>query len=170
MKFSSRGSEHILSGIWPENLLSATLRCSRLFMFPIDSGKLPTSPFLLTSKTVSFVSNPISSGKQPLRPEFIRIISLRVPAIFPIPGGRHPRRLLFARTKTETVEFPRFFGSVSLKSLLFMNRASSFLSKRSSGTSPANLLYRRSRNLSVGRQRTTEGNSPERRLLLTSSS
>lgn len=78
--------------------------------------------------------------------------------------------LLLAKTRTETGELPMFSGKENLKSLLLMNRASSFKSNREEGRSPLNLLNRMSRNLRAGRERITEGNSPEKSLLLISSS
>ncbi|KAJ8429421.1 hypothetical protein Cgig2_015710 [Carnegiea gigantea] len=59
------------------------------------------------SKTVARERNPTSEGKQALSPTSMRIISSRVGPIFPIPGGKHPGRWLWARTVTEAGEFPR---------------------------------------------------------------
>jgi len=160
----------MLAGIAPVRLLCATFNCSKLFICPILSGNVPTNILLLTSNTVTSFNNPISVGKQPFNPTFNRIIWFRVPAIFPILGGKHPLIWLFARTTTDTGELPKFFGNDDLNLLLFTNSASSLKSKRLEGISPSNMLNRISRNLSDGSLSTTYGNTPDKRLLLTSSS
>lgn len=160
----------MVSGISPDSLLWATFSCSNLFISPIVSGNGPTNSFELTSKTVTFFNSPISGDKQPFKPAFVIMSSLSVFAIFDKLDGRQPLRLLFANTITETGEFPIFPGRDDLNLLLLTNIASSFKSKRPVGMSPSNSLYRMSRNLSEGRQRTTEGNWPLNRLLLISSS
>nr|GMD75616.1 hypothetical protein CR513_35146 [Ipomoea batatas] len=116
----------MLAGISPESLLCATLSCSSFLSFPMDSGRLPTRLLKLTSNTFSSFRSPISSGKHAPKLTFIRIISLRVFRILAMLGGRHPRRLLFAKTRTETGEFPKFLGNVTVKLLWFTKRASSF--------------------------------------------
>lgn len=170
MKFSKLGKEHMVPGISPDNLLWATLSCSKLVISPIASGNVPTSSLKLTSNTVTFFSNPISGDKQPFKPAFVIMSSFNVFAIFDKLDGRQPLRLLFANTTTETGEFPIFSGRDDLNLLLLTNMASSFKSKRSFGMAPSNSLYLMSRNLSDGRQRTTDGNWPTNRLLLISSS
>ncbi|GER36123.1 receptor like protein 1 [Striga asiatica] len=84
--------------------------------------------------------------------------------------GIHPPRLLFARTKTETGEFPRFSGIPNRNRLSFRKRASSFLSNNSLGTPPSKSLNLRSRNFSDGMERTILGKPPTNRLLLRSNS
>jgi hypothetical protein len=150
VKFSNLGNKHILGGITPDNLLCATFNCSKLFIFPIDSGKGPTSSLELTSNTVTLSNKPISEGTQPFNPLFIRIISFKVSFIFDKLEGKQPLRLLFAKTITETGELPMFSGKEVWNLLLLMNKASSFKSKRHEGMLPWNSLNRISRNLSEG--------------------
>lgn len=140
----------MLAGISPESLLCATFSCSKLLIPPIDSGNVPTNILSLTSNTVASFNNPISVGKQPFSPIFNRIISFRVPPMFPMLDGKHPLTWLFARTTTDTGELPKFFGNADLKLLLFTNNASSLKSKSLDGISPSNLLKRMSRNLRDG--------------------
>lgn len=139
-------------------------------MSPIDSGSEPTSLLELTSKTVNWFINPISDGKQPVNPIFVRIISSRFPAIFVKLEGKQLLKLLFANTMTETGDLPKFLGMDDWNLLLLMKSASRFLSKSLEGILPLNSLYLISRNLSEGRESTTEGNLPLNWLLLTSSS
>jgi hypothetical protein len=160
----------MLAGISPDNSLCATFNSSKLSIFPIDSGKGPTSMLKLTSNTVTLFNNPISEGTHPLNPLFFMIISFNVFLMFDKVEGRQPLRLLFAKTITETGELPMFSGNDDWNLLSLMNRASRFMSKRRDGMSPWNPLNRISRNLSEGRQRRIEGNCPENRLLLISSS
>lgn len=75
--------------------------------------------------------------------------------MFPKLSGKHPWNLLFAKTRTETGEFPILSGNSNENLLLFMKMASRSLSKRALGILPSNSLYRRSRNLSFGKPRTT---------------
>lgn len=159
----------MLAGISPESILCATLSCSRLTISPILSGKGPINSLKLTSKTVKFLSIPISSGKQDLKPLFMRMISSR-PDMLPRLEGTHPWNLLLARTITETGELPKLSGMLNLKRLWLMKMASKSLSKSSFGTVPSNSLNLRSKNLSLGSFRTTSGNLPANRLLLRSSS
>ncbi|KAL2535894.1 Ig kappa chain V-VI region NQ2-6.1 [Forsythia ovata] len=49
-----------------------------------------------------------SEGKQPVILSFIKINSFKVLPIFPMLPGMQPPRLLFAITKIEIGEFPRF--------------------------------------------------------------
>jgi hypothetical protein len=134
------------------------------------SGKEPKSLLLLASKTVTFLSNPISLGKHERKPLFMRITSFRVLDMLTKLVGKHPWNLLFARTITETGELPKLSGNSRANLLWFMNIASRSLSNSSFGKSPSNSLNRRSRYLSFGRSRTTYGNLPAKRLLLRSSS
>jgi len=168
VKFSSRGNEHILLGISPDSLLSATFSCSSFFNSDIDSGSDPTNLLELISKTVKFFNNAISGDKHPVNPEFDKMTSLRDPAIFVRLVGMQPLKLLFARTNTETGEFPMFFGIDDLNLLLLKNNASSFRSNNSDGILPVKLLYLMSRNLSEGIRRRTGGNGPSNWLLLRS--
>lgn len=150
--------------------MCATSSCSRLRILPISFGSGPTSSLKLTSSTVSFLSSPISLGKQDLRPLFMRIISLRVFDMLPMLAGKQPPKRLLARTITETGEFPMLLGISNRNRLLLMKMASRSLSKSADGTVPSNSLNRRSRYLRDGRRSTTSGNFPAKRLLLRSSS
>ncbi|PQQ01638.1 hypothetical protein Pyn_33238 [Prunus yedoensis var. nudiflora] len=67
-------------------------------------------------------------------------------------------------------ELPRVSGMVDVNLLLFKNRASNSLLKSSGGNFPSKSLNLRSRYLRFGICRTTSGNDPTKRLLLTSSS
>ena len=109
-------------------------------------------------------------GKQDLKPLFMRMISLRFFDMLAMLAGRHPPKWLLASTITETGELPRLSGNPEENRLWLMKMASRFLSKSSGGTFPSNSLNRRSRNLREGNRRTTRGNLPAKRLLLTSSS
>lgn len=160
----------MLAGISPDNLLCATLSCSNFFICPIDFGNGPTKLLKLTSKTVTFWNTPKLSLKQPVSPLFIRRICVNVLAILEMLEGTHPRNPLLARTRTDTGEFPRFWGKEDWNLLLLMNKASSFLSKSSVGISPWNSLKRISRNFREGKEKTTDGKFPENLLLLMSSS
>ncbi|KAK3042200.1 hypothetical protein RJ639_001320, partial [Escallonia herrerae] len=115
VKFSNLGNEHILAGISPESLLCATLSCSKLFIPPIDSGRVPTSALELTSNTVKLSNNPISLGKHPLNPTLLRIISFRVLRILAMLGGKQPLKLLLANTKADTFELPKLLGNVEFE-------------------------------------------------------
>jgi len=159
----------MLSGIFPESKLWATLSCSKLTAPPRASGKGPNNWLKLTSNTVKFFNNPISSGKHDLNALFIRIISFRR-FMLPIPAGTQPWKRLLASTITDTGELPKFSGRSNTKRLSLMKMASRSLSKSSLGTVPSNSLNLRSRNLSCGRCSTTSGNFPANRLLLRSSS
>lgn len=170
MKFCNLGSWHILPGITPVNLLCATSSCSKLRTLPIVEGNDPWSWLKLTSNTSTFFKSPIWGGKQPVRLLFKRMISFKVLAILPILPGIQPPRSLFANTKTETGEFPRFFGIPNLNLLSFKNIASKSLSNSLEGTGPSNSLKRRSKYLSEGKERTTLGKFPTNLLLLMSSS
>lgn len=165
-----RGSEQMPPGIFPESMLCAILSCSSFlsrFRFP---GSGPTSSLLLTSSTVNSLSNPISWGKQDLRPLFTRMISFRVLDMFPMLAGRQPPNRLFASTITETGELPKFVGRSKENRLWLMKMASRSLSNSSGGTFPSNSLNLRSRNFREGSRSTTRGNFPANRLLLRSSS
>jgi hypothetical protein len=133
VKFSSLGKTHMPAGISPDSLLCATFNCSKLFIFPTDSGKVPTNMLELTSNTVTPLNNPISEGKHPVNPLFVMIISFNVFLMFDKPEGRQPLRLLFAKTITETGELPMFAGNEHWNLLSLMNKASSFMSKRRGG-------------------------------------
>lgn len=170
MKFCNLGNEHTLAGISPESSLCATFNCSNLFIPSIDSGNVPTNLLPLTSNTVTLPNFPISCGKQPFNPLFEIIISLSVSFIFPKLDGRHPFRLLFAKTTTDTGEFPRFSGNENWNLLSFMKTASSLRSKRREGTLPSNELNLMSKNFNERRHKRTSGNGPDNWLLLTSSS
>lgn len=169
VKFSNLGSAQMLSGIFPESKLCATLSCSMLSNPPKLSGMGPNSWLKLTSKTVRFLSFPISGDRQDLKALFIMMISLRL-VMLPRPEGTHPWNLLLARTMTDTGELPKLSGRSKTNLLWLMKMASKGLSKSSLGTVPSNSLNLRSRNLSVGRSKTTLGNRPANRLLLRSSS
>lgn len=143
---------------------------STLLILPILEGRDPCSRLKLTSNTVTFLSIPIVGGKHPVRLSFNRIISFNVFPILPILAGMQPPRSLLANTSTETGEFPRFSGIPKRNLLSFKKMASRSLSKSFVGTPPSNSLNRRSRYLSRGRERTTSGNFPTKRLLLISSS
>ena len=105
-----------------------------------------------------------------MRLSFMRMISFKVLPIFPMLPGIHPPRLLFARTRTEIGEFPRFSGMPNRNLLSFKKIASRGLSKSWEGTESSNSLKRRSRYLREGKESTTLGNLPTNRLLLRSSS
>ncbi|PON33203.1 hypothetical protein TorRG33x02_355360 [Trema orientale] len=90
--------------------------------------------------------------------------------IAPMDRGIQPLNMLLAKVTTETVEFPNVSGILDLNRLLFKKMASNFFSKSSGGNSPSKSLYRRSRYLTSGHSRTTLGNAPTNRLLLTSNS
>lgn len=110
VKFSNRGSLHMLCGIAPESILLATLNCSRLTIPPIASGSGPNNPLPLKSSTVRFFSSPISGGKHDLSWLFISIISFNL-LMLPRLAGTQPWNLLFASTITETGEFPKLSGN-----------------------------------------------------------
>jgi hypothetical protein len=124
----------------------------------------------LTSSTVSSRSSPSSAGKQELSPLLMSRISLSVPDMLAMLAGRHPPKLLCARTTTEAGELPMLSGSWKRRRLWLRKMASSGRSKRRAGTEPSKSLNRRSRKRSAGRSRTTSGNGPTKRLLLRSSS
>lgn len=105
-----------------------------------------------------------------MRLSFRRMISLRVLPIFPILPGKQPPRSLLAKTSTETGELPRFSGMPNLNLLSLRNMASRSLSKSWEGTGPSNSLNRRSKNLRAGKDSSTLGKLPTKRLLLRSSS
>ena len=124
----------------------------------------------LTSSTVSSRSRPISGGKQEVRPLLMSRISLSVPDMLATLAGRHPPKLLCARTRTDAGELPMLSGSWKRRRLWLRKMASSGRSKRRAGTAPSKSLKRRSRKRSAGRSSTTAGNGPTKRLLLRSSS
>ncbi|KAL7136969.1 hypothetical protein ABFS83_10G064000 [Erythranthe nasuta] len=84
--------------------------------------------------------------------------------------GIQPPRLLFARTKTDTGELPKFSGMPNWNLLSLRKMASKSLSNTCDGTPPSNSLNRRSKNFREGNESTTVGNPPTNRLLLKSSS
>ncbi|RYR07547.1 hypothetical protein Ahy_B05g074928 isoform B [Arachis hypogaea] len=90
----------------------AAERCSGL------AGK----QFFLSSKAgrakhlVRFFNNPTSAGKQERKPLFIRIISFSLD-MFPMLEGTQPWNLLFAKTITDTGEFPKLSGKSKTKRL-----------------------------------------------------
>lgn len=157
-------------GTSPVRRLCATFSCSRLFIRLISAGSGPCRSLKLTSNTVSSFNNPISGGKHPVKLSFIKISSFKVFPILPMLLGMHPPRLLFARTRTETGEFPKFFGIPNRNRLLFKKMASKSLSKIWVGTGPSNSLNLRSKNFKVGNESTTLGKPPTNLLLLKSSS
>ncbi|KAI3752976.1 hypothetical protein L2E82_25019 [Cichorium intybus] len=91
-------------------------------------------------------------------------------AKFAMLGGRHPPKFLFVKTTTEVVLDPKFEGITNINRLLLMKIVSRFLLKSVGGNAPSNPLKRRSRNLRLGRDMTTEWKGPTNRLLLRSSS
>uniref|UniRef100_A0A5K1A993 Uncharacterized protein n=1 Tax=Nymphaea colorata TaxID=210225 RepID=A0A5K1A993_9MAGN len=157
VKFWSAGRWQMVAGISPDSLLWATFNCSSLFNAPRLSGKGPTNSLYPMSKTTNSVRFPISSGIQDVSELLSNKSSLRVEPIRPMDLGRQPLMLLLANTTTETVEFPKFSGIVDTKLLSFMNKTSKFISKSAGGILPSNALNRMSKNLSDGRQSTTEG-------------
>jgi hypothetical protein len=90
--------------------------------------------------------------------------------MLPMLAGKHPEKLLFAKTITETGEFPKLSGISNTNLLLLMKIASRSLSNSDLGTDPSNSLYLKSRYFNFGNWRTTSGNLPANRLLLRSSS
>lgn len=163
----------MLSGTTPDSWLYPTLSTSRLSMSPTLSGSSPASSLRLRSSTLSFLSLPISGGMQELMLVLRRMSSTSVSAMSPMLGGRQPASSVLASTMTDAVELVRLFDDrVTLKRLLLANRASrlSCRPNTASGSSPSNLLKRRSRYLSDGSEVRNDGNPPEKRLLLMSSS
>uniref|UniRef100_A0A0A9D2R4 Uncharacterized protein n=1 Tax=Arundo donax TaxID=35708 RepID=A0A0A9D2R4_ARUDO len=91
----------------------------------------------------------------------------------PMLGGRQPASHVLASTITDAVALARLAGDSDTLKRLLLAKSASRLSCRpntASGSSPSKRLNRRSRYLSDGREVRNAGNSPERRLLLTSSS
>lgn len=157
------------SGIFPDSMLCATLSCSMPLRSLNVSGIGPRSLLKLTSKTVRFLSNPISGGRHEFKPLFIKMISLRFDML-PKLEGTQPWNLLFAKTITDTGEFPKLSGRLNTNRLWLIKMASRGLSKSSRGTVPSNSLNLRSKNFSDGSFRTTTGNFPANLLLLRSNS
>ncbi|GER40383.1 phenylalanine--tRNA ligase beta subunit [Striga asiatica] len=139
------GNSHIPDGIPPDIKLCPTFSSAKLPISAIEPGSGPTILFRLTSKTVRFLSLPISLGKHDDSPLFVTTSSFSVAHMSPIPEGKHPSKPLFARTKTETRELPIFSGSVDENRLSLTKTASRFLEKRDSGRAPSNSLYLKSR-------------------------
>jgi len=164
------GSRQRLSGTMPVRMLCEKSNASTLVNPTKLLGNTPINEFQLASNTVALPNDPISHGKQPTSPLFIKTISLRVAPILPTLVGIHPPSLLLARTMTEAVELPKFSGIWELKRLSLRKMASSSLSKSSDGMGPSKSLNLRSRYLRLGRPMTTMGKDPTKRLLLTSSS
>jgi len=133
-------------------------------------GNVPMNSLELASNTVTFLSNPISGGKQPLRLLPMKTISFKVFAMLPMVRGMQPVKLLFAKLTTETVELPNVSGMVDVNRLLFKNNASSSFSKSFEGNFPSKSLNLRSRYLRLDHVRTTSGKLPTKRLLLASNS
>lgn len=154
----------------PISILRAIFSDSSFFKPAKVSGRTPDKELKLASSTVSSLNDPSSAGRQPVKPLLDRMISFKVDFILPMVFGMEPSNLLLAKTKTETVELPKFSGMLESNRLLFKNKASRSLSKSLDGNGPSKLLNRRSRYLRAGKSRTTEGNRPTSRLLLTSSS
>ncbi|KAI3514001.1 hypothetical protein L1887_12317 [Cichorium endivia] len=90
-------------------------------------------------------------------------------AKFVMLSRRHAPKLLFTKTITEAMLDPKFKGITDVNRLLLMKIASRFLLKSAGGNAPSNSLKRRSRNLRLGTDMTTEGKGPTDRLLLISS-
>lgn len=122
------------------------------------------------ANTVALPSIPICVGKQPPKSLLEKTISFNVLAIFPMLFGMHPVSLLFAKTTTEAVDWPRVSGMEPVNRLSFTNKASSSFSKTSSGRLPSKSLNLMSRYLRAGNDRTTVGKGPTNRLLLMSNS
>ena len=160
----------MLSPTNPVSMLRETSNSSTMESPLKVFGNIPVNSLLAMSKTVMFPSNPISAGKHPMRSLFKNTISFNVLAILPILLGMQPLRWLLATTTTEAGEFPKVSGIVDVNRLLFKNKASKSLLKSSGGNLPSKLLYLRSRYFKLGIVRTTIGNGPTSRLLLTSSS
>lgn len=170
VKFIRLGSAQMLRGIEPESMLWATSSCSTLTIAPMLLGRDPTNLLKLASNTVKFLSFPISGGRQAVRLLLSTMISFRVPAILPMLEGKHPLKLLLAKTTTETGEFPRLGGISKWNLLLLTNMASRSLSKSWEGSPPSNSLNLMSKYFNTGSDRTTLGNGPTNLLLLISSS
>lgn len=170
VKFIRLGSAQMLRGIEPESKLWATSSCSTLTIAPMLLGRDPTNLLKLASNTVKFFSFPISGGRQAVRLLLSTMISFRVPAILPMLEGKHPLKLLLAKTTTETGEFPRLGGISKWNLLLLTNMASRSLSKSWEGSPPSNSLNLISKYFNMGSDRTTLGNGPTNLLLLISSS
>jgi len=161
---------HTLSGTMPLSILCAIFSDSSFFKPAKVSGRTPEKELKLASSTVTSLNDPISAGRDPIKPLLDRMISFKVDFIFPMVFGMKPSNLLLAKTKMETVELPKFSGMLASNRLLFKNKASRSLSKSLGGSDPSKLLNRRSRYLRAGKSRTTKGNWPTSQLLLTSSS
>lgn len=170
VRLTRLGSRQRFFGTTPVRILCEKSNSSTLVNPAKLLGSTPTNEFQLASNTVALPSDPISHGKQPTSPLFIKIISLRVATILPTLVGMHPPSLLLARTMTEAVELPKFSGMWEVKRLSLRKMASSSLSKSSNGREPSKSLNLRSRYLRLGRPMTTMGKDPTKRLLLTSSS
>ena len=170
MKFPKFGNVHILSGTNPVSMLCA-ISSSSTFSKPLKVFDIiPLNVFELISNTVTFASCPISAGRHPVNLLLENTTSFKVLTIFPMLLGMQPSRWLLATTRTDTGELPRFSGMVDVNLLSFKNKASSSLLKSSGGNFPSKSLNLRSRYLRSGISRTTSGNDPTKRLLLTSSS
>ncbi|KAK6916493.1 hypothetical protein RJ641_019354 [Dillenia turbinata] len=144
-------------------------KISRLFSSEKLFGKIPMKPLPLISMTDTFPRNPSSGGKQPERSLFKNMTSCKSD-ILPMLLGMHPENLLLAKRMIDAVELPSVSGMDDEKRLLFKNKASSFLSNSSEGSSPSNSLNLMSRYLRSGIDRTDFGNGPTNLLLLISSS
>lgn len=133
-------------------------------------GKNPVKELKLTSNTELLASFPISSGRHPAILLLDKINSFNVSIISPIVFGIHPLNLLFARSTTETFEFPIFSGIIPENLLWLRNSASNSFSNISGGRFPSKSLNLMSKNFSNGIPRTAIGNSPTNMLLLMSNS
>ena len=81
VKFVNFGSLHIPPDTKPVSLLLATSSASTASKPVKLFGRVPVRPFHDKSTTVAFPSNPISDGKHPSNPLFMRTSSFRVHAI-----------------------------------------------------------------------------------------
>lgn len=170
MRFCKLGRLQRLSGTFPLNSLCPASKASTLCKYSRPIGRSPMNLLLLMSKTVALFKSVISSGKQPESTLFDKRISSSVFAILPMLFGIQPWILLFDKTSTETVEFPKFSGMIEWNRLSFKKSASSGLLKSWGGNGPSKSLYLRSRYFRDGNSKTTSGKGPTKRLLLTSSS
>lgn len=163
------GNLQICSDTYPVSWLYERTNVRILSKLEKLCGTLPWNKLELASKTLKFLSDPISYGKHPDSLLFESIISFKL-YMLPIDRGMQPLKLLLANVTTETVEYPIVSGMLDQNLLWFKKSASSFISKSAHGNSPSKLLYRRSRYLRVVQDKTTLGKEPTSLLLLTSNS
>uniref|UniRef100_A0A7C8ZWJ2 Uncharacterized protein n=1 Tax=Opuntia streptacantha TaxID=393608 RepID=A0A7C8ZWJ2_OPUST len=115
-----------MSGTIPYRKFEEKSSSSTLCKQASENGRGPLSRLLLMSKTVTWLRNPSSYGKQPVNWLLSNNTSFNADKALTMSCGIGPENLLLARVRYSMWVFPRVGGNVDKKLLSFRNRTSRF--------------------------------------------